>query len=55
MEDESWLYYEYFRGRIWIAWDENTPEVGNKTMASSESMLAVYGVSTDSMLLQYVL
>jgi hypothetical protein len=39
--DESWFYYEYVLDRISIARDENTPEVENRTIASTKTMLAV--------------
>jgi histone-lysine N-methyltransferase SETMAR len=37
--DESWFYYECLRDRIWTARDENTPEVENKTIASTKTIL----------------
>jgi hypothetical protein len=39
--DESWFYYEYVRDRIWTAWDENTPEVENRTIASTKIILTI--------------
>jgi hypothetical protein len=37
--DETWFYYEYVRDLIWTARDENTPEVENRTIASTKTML----------------
>jgi hypothetical protein len=39
MGEEGWFYYEYVRDRIWTAWDENPPEVENRTIASTKTML----------------
>jgi hypothetical protein len=39
--DDSWFYYEYVRDRIRTARDENTPEVENRTIASTKTMLTV--------------
>jgi hypothetical protein len=39
--EESWFYYEYVRDRIWTARDENTPDVENRTIASTKTTLTV--------------
>jgi hypothetical protein len=39
--DERWFHYEYVWDRIWTARDENTPEVGNRTIASMKTLLIV--------------
>jgi histone-lysine N-methyltransferase SETMAR len=39
--DESWFYHEYVRDRISTAWDENGPEIANRTIASTRNMLTV--------------
>jgi hypothetical protein len=31
--DEIWFYQEPVRDQLWTAQDENTPEVGNRTIA----------------------
>jgi hypothetical protein len=39
--DETWFYYKYVRDRIWTARDEKTPDVENRVIACTKSMLTV--------------
>jgi transposase len=39
--NEGWFYCEYVRDRIWIARDENTLEVENRSIAFTKTMLMV--------------
>jgi hypothetical protein len=39
--NKSWFCYEYIRDRIWTARDENMPEVENRTIPSTKTVLTV--------------
>jgi hypothetical protein len=39
--DESWFYHGYVRDRIWTARDENTPELENRIIACTKTLLMV--------------
>jgi hypothetical protein len=48
--DESWFYREYVRDRTWMATDENTPVMANRTIASEKACRPFYGIPAGSML-----